>query len=86
MGSKAPNKWKLYNMAGNLYEWIHDLYQANIGTTAITDPAGPATGTYRVVRGGAFHQEAERTRAAWRQGELPKSRMAAIGIRCARSL
>jgi len=54
VGLKQPNPWGLFDMHGNIREWCWDWYQASIPlvTAAQTDPNGPATGTYRVIRGG----------------------------------
>lgn len=57
VGSYAPNAWGLYDLHGNVWEWTRDWYEASLGTTAVTNPAGPATGTKRVLRGGAWNAE-----------------------------
>ena len=84
---KLPNKWGLYDMAGNVYEWVNDYYQSGLGTSSIQDPGGGTIADkYRVLRGGSFHQESNRTRAAWRQGELPGGgALNANGVRCVRT-
>jgi len=67
---KQPNAWGLYDMAGNLDEWVHDCYQPDLGTAAVTDPWGPSNcGTSRGVRGGSWPTlNVGRMRAAFRTG------------------
>ena len=51
VGSYLPNAWGLYDMHGNVNEWCLDWY-SSYGTAAVSDPAGPSSGSWRVVRGG----------------------------------
>jgi len=51
----APATLGLSDMAGNVWEWCNDWRTCNLGTTAVTDPPGPASGTYRVPRGGSWY-------------------------------
>ncbi len=67
IGHYLPNQWGLYDTHGNVYEWCLDWHQANLGGQAVTDPAGPATGTMRVLRGGGFRSFASDARAASRK-------------------
>jgi hypothetical protein len=52
VATKFGNRWRLYDMAGNVAEWVNDRYQANLGSAAVTDPWGSATSPYRGIRGG----------------------------------
>jgi formylglycine-generating enzyme required for sulfatase activity len=53
VGQKLPNRWGLYDMHGNVYEWCQDWYGDYPGGIAL-DPQGPASGSSHVIRGGSF--------------------------------
>ena len=57
--SFSPNRWGLYNMHGNVGEWVWDYYGA-YGTDEQTDPTGAETGTLRVYRGGGWNDFAKK--------------------------
>ena len=52
MGQKEPNLWGLYDMLGNVSEWVQDWIGEYPGGL-VTDPVGPGSGTRRVTRGGS---------------------------------
>ena len=56
VGSFSVNKKGLYDIAGNVAEWIHDYYQIQTGLSlkTETDPTGPETGDYHVIRGASW--------------------------------
>ncbi|RMF18136.1 MAG: formylglycine-generating enzyme family protein [Candidatus Dadabacteria bacterium] len=84
VGSYAPNDYGLYDITGNVAEWVFDWYGANYySSSATTNPQGPASGTNRIVRGGDWNANTFRLRNAERTWATPGSQ-GNIGIRCAR--
>ena len=68
---KLANTWGLYDMHGNVMEWCQDWWSDSYSSNAVTDPEGPSSGTYRVLRGGSFPNSANACRSAFRYGSLP---------------
>jgi sulfatase modifying factor 1 len=64
--SLPANAWGLYEVHGNVWEWCSDWWQEDLGASAATDPTGPASGTYRVKRGGAWSVVGQHARSASR--------------------
>ena len=80
VGSFAANGYGLYDMAGNIFEWCWDWY----GTPYAggSDPKGPASGTYAIIRGGTWAANASFCRSAFRWStELPSGRGLNLGFR-----
>jgi formylglycine-generating enzyme required for sulfatase activity len=81
VGQKQPNAWGLYDMHGNIAEWVQDWY-ADYTTEPMTDPIGPTSGALRVFRGGRWFGSAQLVRAANRGAFDPDYRLAGLGFRC----
>jgi sulfatase modifying factor 1 len=72
VGQKLPNAWGLHDMLGNVWEWCNDWYRADYYQESPRDnPRGPATGTQRVLRGGAWDCAVEKCTVACRAKEFP---------------
>jgi formylglycine-generating enzyme required for sulfatase activity len=63
IGQKKPNAWGLYDMHGNVWEWVQDWYGPYTAGAAV-DPAGPPSGSHRVMRGGSWRSDAGYCQAA----------------------
>jgi formylglycine-generating enzyme required for sulfatase activity len=86
VGSKLANAFGVYDMHGNLYEWVQDIYRDDLGGGPQTDPVGPGEGDRRTTKGGSYWNEPRFDRAAVRAGGYPSSSGRTTGFRIARSL
>jgi formylglycine-generating enzyme required for sulfatase activity len=85
-GAKKANELGIYDMSGNIYEWVNDWhgnYYQNQDRSPIVNPPGPADGTERVLRGGCFNQDARAARSSARARANPETASKMYGVRIA---
>jgi formylglycine-generating enzyme required for sulfatase activity len=78
VGSFAPNSFGIYDTAGNVWEWVYDIYSRD---SPSSETSGPFTGSRRVIRGGGWNGTASSSRAANRYSYSPGSRYGNLGFR-----
>ena len=82
VGSYPANKFGLFDMHGNVWEWFSGWYdQRYYGKTPADDPQGPATGALKVMRGGSWYTSPRSLRAANRHGVSTKTGLDDYGMR-----
>jgi formylglycine-generating enzyme required for sulfatase activity len=87
VASFAPNRFGLYDMLGNAWQWVEDCWHDNYAGRPTDEAAWPSGGcNTRVVRGGSWRDRPQFVRAAERDRGRPSVRSAADGFRVARTL
>ncbi len=86
VGGKFANGFGLHDMSGNVFEWVNDRYGSYTGASQ-TDPTGPTTGPFRVVRGGAYTASSNTwaLRSSHRAYTEPSKAFSFVGVRLVRS-
>ncbi|NUN50791.1 MAG: SUMF1/EgtB/PvdO family nonheme iron enzyme, partial [Candidatus Brocadiae bacterium] len=80
VGRLRPNLLGLYDMSGNVWEWVADWHEPWTADP-VTDPVGPRTGTERIIRGGCFTDNRELAASGYRMKASPGARQLNIGFR-----
>lgn len=87
VGSYAANGYRLYDMMGNVVEWVNDRYAADYyDQSPAENPKGPEDGRFRVVRGGGWHSGPSCATVYYRNA-LPSNWLdIAVGFRCVKDI
>ncbi len=85
-GIKVANALGLYDMSGNVFEWVNDWYDSTYySSSPSTNPTGPSSGTSRVLRGGSWSYDSGSCRASERDSTTPVSVSNSVGLRSVRT-
>lgn len=80
VGSKKPNELGIYDMSGNVWECCQDWY-GKYSSDSLSNPSGPSSGLFRVIRGGGWDSNNWRCRVSFRSNANPDARLTNLGIR-----
>jgi formylglycine-generating enzyme required for sulfatase activity len=82
-GTYPPNSYGLYDVIGNVWEWVSDWYSSDYyGMGDVRDPRGPESGTMRIMRGGSWvNDDVAMLRCAYRHKVPPDTYAYSVGFR-----
>ncbi len=83
VGTKAANELGTFDMSGNVWEWVWDIYGSYPSGTQ-TDPHGATSGSYRVQRGGSWSSSANNCTVSYRYASVATYSSDIMGFRCLR--
>jgi sulfatase modifying factor 1 len=83
VSTKGTNELGIFDMCGNVWEWCWDWY-GSYGSSSQTDPKGPTSGTFRVIRGGSCWCGWMNSTSTYRENNSPDLPDNTVGFRCVR--
>lgn len=84
VGEKRPNGLGIYDMSGNVWEWVSDRFGKDYyGSSPPRNPEGALSGSKRVIRGGSWYNDSKNVRGSIRSSDEPDHRSINLGFRLA---